>query len=310
MDLTKIKFPDTIKNIAIYNASHATTELNAALLLALRSVHPHPERVNIVTGLVYDDETTLFIILCAAGLGSDKYVPTPIHYITYQLDPSMVFEKAPYRKLLTGAIYNWEYSNRNIEYCADKYDLKLHYVPPGYVETLSPIHIIDGTYLYSDAGKDIDVLFLGWDVYPRRAAIRDAFGITGLKIWFVCTLDINGMKEAIRRAKVCINIHHIDDMPIFQSIRMSILLSNQSCIVSEDIKDPEIEIYGDNVIFVPYQDLVPKCVELVKDPEKRRTQAIKSYQWYRRNRYWNRIVDFNALLPSLDQRSNVDAHPL
>lgn len=294
-----MNFPETISNIGIFNASHATTELPNALLLAIRSVHNKPDKVNIVSSLTYDDNSVLYIIICPAGIWRGKYMQAPLYYITYQLDPIIIFDDEPYRKLLSGAIYNWDYSRKSLEYCNGKYDFRMHYLPPGYVETLSLPDIINNTYIYTDEGKDIDVLFLGWDIHNRRKLIKDALTQSGLNVWFVCTLDINGMKQAIRRSKICINIHYVDDMKIFESIRMNILLSNQTCIISEDIDDPETKIYEDNIIFVSYHELIPKCVEMIYDPERRRTQAIKSHQWYRNNRYWNKIVDFNKLLPNL-----------
>lgn len=317
-----LKLPDSIKNIAIYNASHVTTELPGSLLLALRSIYPYPERINIISNSPIRDandvsdqeflcqqETTLYIMICPAGFGSSKHIKGPKYYITYQLDPKTIFDNEPYRMFLSEAIYNWDYSKINIEHCTKMlgessdspnknfYDLRLRYVPPGYTDTLSVPDIVNGTYLYSDEGKDIDVLFLGWDVYPRRKFIKDELYKTGLRIWFVCTLDIEGMKKAVRRARICINIHHTDDMPVFQSVRMNVLLSNQACVVSENISDPELDIYQDNIVVVPYDKLVSTCEELIKDPVRRRDIAVKSYQWYRNERAWNKIVDFPSLLP-------------
>lgn len=292
------KFPDSISKIAIYNASHVTTELPGALLIALRSVHPMPDCINIVSSLVYDDKSTLYIIICGAGLGSDNYVTVPIYYIVYQLDPLPIFNKETYRKLLTDAIYNWDYSRKSLAYCEKlNYNIKLHYLPPGYTESLSLPEILDGSYLYSDKDKDIDVLFLGWDIWTRRALIRDELYKSGLNIWFVCNLNIEQMKLAIKRSKICINIHHDETLEVFQSIRMNILLSNQSFIISEEINDDETSIYKDNILFVPYDKLVETCVNFIKEPDLRRDQAIKSYQWYKNERYWNKIVDFNSLLP-------------
>lgn len=85
----------------------------------------------------------------------------------------------------------------------------------------------------------------------------------------------------------------MDNLPCLETIRLNILLSNQACIVSEDINDPEMNIYQDMVAFVPYNKLVQTCLELVADSERRKMMAIKSYQWYRSQRDWTRIADFN-----------------
>jgi hypothetical protein len=112
-------------------------------------------------------------------------------------------------------------------------------------------------------------------------------------------MNLQGMQEAIRRSKICINIHSMDEMSALETVRLNVLLSNQACIVSENINDPEVDIYKDNVFFVPYDKLVETCVALVNNPEIRKRKAIESYQWYKNERAWNKIVDFKSVLPDL-----------
>lgn len=293
-------FPTTIQRISIYNASRVTSELGPAFLLSFRSVHPFPERINIVNEISYTDETTLYVIICPAGFGSEKYNRGPKYYITYQLEPSMILERETYRAFLEGALYNWDYSMNNIKYLAQYPNIKIGYVSPGFNYTLTTDDIMKGSYLYSDTGKDIDVLFLGWDIYERRRKIKDALVKEGLKVWFVADLDLNGMKHAIRKSKICLNLHSQDNWPCLETIRLNILLSNQACIVSEDINDPELNIYRDCMAVVPYDKIVSTCKELIASLSKRKRLALKSYQWYSNERAWNRIVDFNSLLPKLE----------
>jgi hypothetical protein len=293
-------FPSNITQIAIFNASHVTTEFPLAFLSTIRHVHPHPEKVRLVSQSDYHDENTLYIIICPAGFGSDRYIIKPKYYINYQLEPTPILERKPYRDFLSGAIVNWDYSRKNVKFLERYPEIKSCYLPLGYNPCISAPDIIDGRYVYSDEGKDVDVLFLGWDVYDRRRKIRDELYQAELRIWFVCGLDLVGMQNAIRRSKICINIHVSDTTSCLETVRLNILLSNQACIVNEDLPDPELEIYRDHLITVPYGDLVQTCVDLLKDPIKRRRLAIKSFQWYRNEREWNRLMDFNQLLPKLD----------
>jgi hypothetical protein len=296
------RFSPTIKKIGIYNASKVTSELASSLLETLRVSHPYPERINIVSSYVHDDETILYIIICPAGLGSEFYHQGPKYYITYQLDPgppAPIFLRETYLKFLAEAIYNWDYSRKNIEYIANDTRIKSLYVPPGFTYSLSTKDLSDGSYIYTESDKQIDVLFLGWDVYERRSLIRDALYKSGLRIWFVTHLDNEGMKQAIRRSKICLNLHSMDNLPCLETIRLNMLLSNQACVVSEDINDPEIEIYKNFITVVPYDKLVQTCSDLVSDPDRRKRMAVNSYQWYRTHREWSRIVNFPSLLPSL-----------
>jgi len=296
-------FPKSIINIAIFNASHVTTELAGAFLIALQNALSCPDRIHIVNTFSYDDEKTLYIIICPAGLGSDKYVRGPKYYITYQLEPLFILQRETYRDFLSKAIFNWDYSLVNVKALAnDALNAplyKLNYLSPGYTPNVSALDIVSGDYNYTDEGKDVDVLFLGWDeIYERRKIIKENLYKTGLRVWFVWTLNLEGMQQAIRRAKICINIHSADIITSLETIRLNILLSNQACVVSENINDVECEIYKDNVFFVPYDKLVETCVALVNNPEMRKRKAIESYQWYKNERDWNKIVDFKSMLPN------------
>jgi len=295
-----MEFPDTIKKIAIYNASFGTRELGPALLSAIRSVHLKPWNVSLVNNIEYDKEDILYIIICPAGLGM-KDIPMPKYYINWQLEYlNGNYDNEVYIERMRGAIANWDYSQFNIKISRIRDNIESIHVPPGFNETVSLHDIINGDYIYTDEGKDIDVLFLGWcNPFPRRLHIRDNCERAGLKTWFVCGLNDLEMKQAIRRSKVCINISTIENF-IFHTIRMNLLLSNQACVVSEDTIDriDYLEYEQNGVCIVPFDNIIEIVHDLVHDFERRRNMALKSYKWYRNNRRWTDIVDFNKLLPS------------
>jgi len=292
------EFPSSIKYIHVINKSHVTTELPIALMSAIRFVHPRPDKVHCTGEINYETEEILYIIICPAGMATNYDVVTPKYFITYQLEPTPVLDRKPYQRTLSKALYNWDYSRKNVNYLHDNTVTKSIYIPPGYSPYISIPIVTDGRYLYTDDGRDIDVLFLGYDQYERRKSIKQNLIKTGLNVVFICGLQLDGMQKLVRRAKVCINIHAI--LSCLETIRLNILLANQACVVNEYIDDDEVKVYEDYMITVPYDKLVDTCLELVNDTERRRLMALKSFYWYRRERDWNKIVDFNQLLPSLE----------
>lgn len=290
-----------MRDIAIYNASFGTRELGPALLATLRKVYPRPELISLVDHLEYDREDRLYIIICPAGLGISE-VPMPKYYINWQLEFLIGYYNAPgYINRLRNAVANWDYSQLNIKIAAARDKVTLHHVPPGFVETIATPDILNGQYTYTDVGKDIDVLFLGYcDASPRRILIRDNCFRAGLRIWFPSALDLAGMQQAIRRAKVCLNMA-VKDIFVLAQVRLNILLSNQACIVSEKSADVQDDLlYAQSGMkIVPYDSLVETLWDLVHDFDRRQSMAMTSYQWYTQQRRWDQIVDWNALLPPI-----------
>jgi hypothetical protein len=291
-------FPISIREVHIISPSHVTQELPIALLSAIRFIHSRPEQIHCTNHIDYDTEEILYIIICPAGLATNYDVKVPKYFITYQLEPTPILDRKPYQRTLAKAIYNWDYSRKNVKYLREHTTVKSMYVPLGYTPYISAIEVATGKYIYNDIHKDIDVLFLGHDAYERRRTIKEQLIKAGLNVLFICNLQLPGMQDRIRRAKICINIHNC--VACLESVRLNILLANQACIVNEALDDDEVAVYGNNMITVPYEDLVSTCVDLIKQPQRRKRLALDSFFWYRREREWPRIVDFNELLPSLE----------
>lgn len=310
----QLAVPPSIKQIAIYNASFGTRELGPAMLSAIRSIYPNPWVVDLIHIVQLNRDDILYIIICPAGM---IHTPSgeiteeqitqglanfPRHYIAWQLEDLQGRYNNPlYIEMLRRAVAVWDYSVFNIKLLKERNNIEAVYCPPGFNETITTPSLLDGTAIYSDTGRDIDILFLGYcDAYPRRLKIRDECYKTGLRVWFVSDLDIEGMKNAIKRSKVCINVA-MSDTFILAKVRMNILLSNQACIVSETSCDTDADtLYSEaGITFVPYDQIISKTCELLKDPETRKKNAIKGYQWYRK-RKWQTIFDFNAHLPLIE----------
>jgi hypothetical protein len=289
-----VTFPPSIIAIHIFNMAPPTAEIPYALLEAIKNVHPYPDKINIVNNYFTDNDKILYILICPGGYPFQQPLLAPMYYIAYQLEPSTshVMNNQYYLQFLKGALYNWDYSRQNISLLTQK-GINMSYVPPGYTNAISNID------KYVEEEKDIDVSFLGWDIHPRRQIIKNQLLSAGLNIYYSCSLNITQMQDIIRRSKVCLNYRSLDNNTCLETVRLNSLLSNQACIVNEEINDKELDIYQNNLITVPYDKLAETCVDLVKDPVKRAEQARKSYEWYKHNRQWHKIVDFNYLLPSL-----------
>jgi hypothetical protein len=277
----------TWTSIGLYNASHVTSEL----LLALQyTLEPLFSNLITVTSIEPNNNEILYIIICAGGFSYDNPSTWPKYYITYQLEPTYVFERVNYRAFLAGALRNWDYSQKNVDYLSQYPEIRIQYLPIGYVPQITAVTD------YCDNYKDIDVLLLGWDAHSYRKHIRQEMVQAGLKIVFICGLNLTGMQDHIRRAKICLNMRSGIIIQCLETVRLNILLSNRACIVNEEINDPELDLYNEYLITVPYRRLTQACLNLIGDFNQRHLMATKSFNWYSTQRKWNDIVDFKQLI--------------
>lgn len=277
--------------IVIFNASHVTKELPIPILNCLSQITT--KQIVISLSPNFTEENTLFLIICPAGWKPE--ISLPKNYITYQLEinPYEFDQRRPYisyLQILKSAIFNWDYSLKN---CLRFPEFNLKYVVPGYDSYLTNKINVP----YTDKCKIYDVLFLGWDIYPRRQFLKKELEKRGLKVLFVCDLDLRSMQHHIRISKIQLNFHFSDTTDVLETIRLNILLSNSSCVVSETTNDEIQNEYKDYVSFVPFEELANKCVELIKNNSERERMANESFQWYSTKRIWKEIVDFKQMLP-------------
>ena len=158
----------------------------------------------------------------------------------------------------------WEYSAENLPILEREgiEGTRVKLLPLGFHEGLATIPQQD---------EDIDVLFYG-SQNPRRENIlnelRDRCALVNL-------FGIYGeQRDAwIARSKVILNMHFYD-AGVAEQPRVSYLLNNRRCIVSETSKaDP----FAPLCRTVPYENLVEACLDLIRDPAARET--LKSTAW-------------------------------
>ena len=167
----------------------------------------------------------------------------------------------------------WDYSRKNIEKLKALGIERAVHCPVGYVPSMEVIE--------ASPQDDIDVLHYG-SMNPRRARILNLLEARGLKVVRLFGVYGRERDQMIARSKVVVNIHFYGQ-PIFEIFRVSHLLANRRCVVSEGGgTDLELEDFaGRATRLVSYDDVVEACVELVKDERKRREQAERGYEAFR-----------------------------
>ncbi|HEX8958244.1 MAG TPA: methyltransferase domain-containing protein [Solirubrobacterales bacterium] len=154
----------------------------------------------------------------------------------------------------------WDYSQRN----ADRYpELGLprpRVLPVGFYPGL--------TRIPAAPVEDIDVLFYG-SLNERRERVLATLQARGLNVKAVFGVYGAERDSLIARAKIVLNVHFYE-AKVFEMVRVSYLLANRRCVVSERGADAGEERGLEAVVaFAPYEELVETCVQLVGDPAAR-----------------------------------------
>jgi hypothetical protein len=159
----------------------------------------------------------------------------------------------------------WDYSQANAEALA-AHGIATTLVPIGYVARLARI--------VPAATPDIDVLFYG-SINPRRQRILDALRERGLAVHAAFGVYGAARDALIARSRLVLNLHFYESK-VFEIVRVSYLLANGVCVVSETGSDPALEApFADGVAFAGYDDLVGRCSALLADADRRRTLAAR-----------------------------------
>lgn len=152
---------------------------------------------------------------------------------------------------LRHALRVWDFSPGNIAFL-DKKGIAARLLVPG--------HHPDMRTIRPRSEPDLDILFYG-SLGPRRRAILDRlsesfrlqalFGVYGAE------------RDAwIARSRLVLNLHHYP-VQLFESVRVSHLLSNRIAVISEtgaDLPWPDI-----GLLTLPYEQLVDGCRRLLED---------------------------------------------
>ena len=165
----------------------------------------------------------------------------------------------------------WDYSARNIAEMAQS----------GVQASLCGIGYMSGlTRIPAEAAKDIDVLFIG-SMNPRRGQVLDQIAAQGAAVRVAFNTYGEERDALIARAKIVLNLHFYQ-AKVFEIVRVSYLLANRVCVVSETGLDTELESpFLGGVAFAGYGGLPQACLRLLGDDAARQRIAQKGFEQMR-----------------------------
>lgn len=161
----------------------------------------------------------------------------------------------------------WDYSPRNIEQLKALGVQRVALCGVGYTPGLTRI---------PPAAEDIDVLFVG-SLNERRCCVIDELREMGMAVTTAFNVYGEERDALVARAKIVLNFH-LYSAKVFEIVRVSYMLANRKCVVSEPGRDPFIEApLKDGVAFASYDDLADTCARLLDDPGERARLASRGF---------------------------------
>jgi hypothetical protein len=156
----------------------------------------------------------------------------------------------------------WDYSRANQKVLKEHGMQHVVHCPIGYIGTM--------TSIFNVQNPDIDVLYYG-SVNARRRKILDELDRTGMRIERLFGIYGDERDAVIARSKVIVNLHYYDHA-VFEIFRVSHLLANRKCVVTEGgLRDTELEDFARKATcYVPYDDVVANCKWLVENEPDRK----------------------------------------
>jgi hypothetical protein len=128
--------------------------------------------------------------------------------------------------------------------------------------------------------QDIDVAFVG-SLNPRRSQALQAMKNARLNVQAAVGVYGAERDALYARAKVVLNLHY-HEAQVFEIVRVSYLLANRICVVSEVGLDQALENpFAKGVAFAPYGELVEACRFLVQRPDARRRIAGAGFEAFK-----------------------------
>jgi len=225
----------------------AFTEVKDSLAWALTALGHE----TMLTENTFSNGQSRNIIFGAELLSPESQIPDNSIIFNYEQPTHPRMESV--RKLAKGHQV-WDFSIRNVErWKSDGYDVR--HVPVGYTPNLTRIPKLE---------QDIDVLFYGW-MTPRRIKIISDLKVAGLNVVATDSAYGGGRDNLIARSKVVLNVHH-DGRDMFEIVRVSYLMANSKCVVSEQSSDEDG--YGDLLWGIgrsPYGGIVDACVRYARN---------------------------------------------
>ena len=196
-----------------------------------------------------------------------------ILYNLEQITPGSAWLTQDYLKLLKRHQV-WDYSQYNIEQLCRLGIQNITHCPIGFSDVLQCFE--------PAPEKDIDILFYG-SMNERRRHILLALADAGLRVETLFGVYGEQRDAVIARSRVVLNIHYYP-AKIFEIVRISWLLANGVCVVSEDSPvDSALASVQDGIIQAPYAGLVDTCREVIASGAWERT-GQRGFETFSANR--------------------------
>jgi len=212
-------------------------------------------------------------IVLAANLLPLFPIPLPPRMILYnmeQIQKGSVWLKPAYMDLLRRYPI-WDYSERNIRQLKKKFGITgVALCGVGYMPVLTNI---------APAEEDLDVVFIG-SPNERRLAILNE--LVGHKKKVMFGYDVYGDERdaLIARGKVLLNLHFFEAQ-VFEIMRVSHLLANRKCVVSETGRDRALEApLSEGIAFTSYKGLTETCLRFIEDRQAREALAQRGFECF------------------------------
>lgn len=188
------------------------------------------------------------------GMQEIRVPPKAVLFNLEQITPGSEWLSPAYLKLLKRHTV-WDYSTYNIEQLAELGIDDVVHCPLGYSNPMQ--------CMQPATEHDIDILFYG-SLNERRLAVLEQMATAGLKIEVLFGVYGDERDALIARSRIVLNVHYYDSK-IFEIVRISHLLANGVCVVSEDSPmDSALAAVADGIVQAPYEELVDRCRELVE----------------------------------------------
>jgi hypothetical protein len=181
------------------------------------------------------------------------------------------------KMVLSRAACVWDYSLENIAFLAG-HGIVAKHLPVGYQPALEMIP--------KGGPKDIDVLFFG-SMAARRKTVLDELIAGGARVHALFGVYGKERDAFVARSRIVVNIHYYS-AKIFEAVRVSYLLNNARCVVSE-----QSDVYpypGVNMPLVPYDNLAKTCLEILGEKDKSVEIGVRNYNEFKKGYLMTELI--------------------
>lgn len=188
-----------------------------------------------------------------------------------------------YEGIMNAATHILEYSHVGMTHMRARGEAaKTSFLPPSYHRSLELFR--------PDEEPDLQVAFYG-TLSDRRVALIERLRAAGVQVFTIFGVYGEELHRHLRRARIILNVHGDPAMNVLETVRLSFLLANRCCVVSET---GDHNPYGEGVAFADYDQLVEACIAHLAYPEKCEALAAEGYLAVRRSDLVNdlrRVID-------------------